>query len=47
MKHLKSERFEEELHKQWSNLYFETRKAIEFLMTQEKKSRNKQKGLNG
>ena len=33
---LKNKRAEEELHKQFSKLYFEARKAIEFLRAQEK-----------
>jgi len=35
-KFLKTKRFEEKLHNCFSNLYFEARKAIEFLMAQEK-----------
>ena len=37
-KFLKNRQPEEELHKAFSELYFETRKAIEFLMAQEKSS---------
>ncbi len=36
---LKTSRFEEKLHQHFSNLYFEARKAVEFLMEQEKKSK--------
>lgn len=36
---LKGKYLEEELHKQWSTLYFEARKATEFLMAQEKKNK--------
>ena len=35
-KFLKTERFEEERHKSFSQLYFEARKAIDFLIAQEK-----------
>ncbi|MCP4653559.1 MAG: hypothetical protein GY858_09310 [Candidatus Omnitrophica bacterium] len=34
---LKTKRFEEELHRSFSKLYFEARKAVDFLEAQEKK----------
>ena len=36
-KFLKTRRFEEELHRQFSKLYFEARKAIEYIVSQEAK----------